>query len=334
MQRGRCRSFYANLQPDRLTKTHPPFKHSMKSMFEEASKFSQDLSHFDTSSVVNFKRMFAYAFVFDQDISMWDVGSAESMQSMFEGSGFDHSLCTWGNALESSVDVEGMFAGSGCRNMTDPDLLQTPPGPFCYRCRPICKSVSACTNLLWYKCQTPTSDRCKTTSSCFNNALEECCPGASVPTKSYKAQVLTKYKDQRCRWCTKDAVCAAQPQVTACLSNNCTANATCFASGVSKACCHGFKAPAAFLNLTRVIARKSCLDKSVCTPPRRPIRVCAAKVRRSCNTCDSTRLEPCLQNVIARPVNTKEGCCLPGGQEEKTKNVEKVLIVHNALYCE
>jgi Mycoplasma protein of unknown function, DUF285 len=299
--------------------------------------FNRDLRHFDTSSVVSFKEMFYDAQEFNQDISMWNLGSAKFLKGMLAGfyeQKFDQDLCVWGATLSEDADVSGMFTNTRCSEKRDPDLSQTPPGPFCYRCRPICKSVSACTNLLWQTCRTPSSDRCKTTSSCFNNALEECCTGASVPTKSYKAQVLTKYKDQHCRWCTKDAVCAAQPQVTACLFKNCTANATCFASGVSKACCHGFKAPAAFLNRTRVIARKSCLDKSACTTPLRPIRVCAAKVRRSCNTCDSTRLEPCLQNVIARPVNTKEGCCLPGGQEEKTKNVEKVLIVHNALYCE
>jgi hypothetical protein len=267
---------------------------------------------------------------------MWDLGSARFLQGMFEGGfnaphEFGQDLCAWCDTLDPSADVTGMFAYTACPNTSDPDLSQTPPGPLCYRCRPKCKSVSACTNLLWQSC----GSSCNTASSCFDSALEDCCPGASVPTNSYQVQVLAKYKDQHCHWCTKDEVCATQLQVKVCVSSkNCSVNASCLANAVSRVCCHGFIAKGENLNRTRVNARNACLDKNVCNPPPHPIRLCAAKVRRSCHTCNSMRLEACLQQVVARTVNTMEGCCLPGGQEEKTKNVEKALIVYNSIYGE
>jgi Mycoplasma protein of unknown function, DUF285 len=368
---------------------------SMESMFNGAELFNQDLSQFDTSSVVNFRSMFYEARLFNQDISMWNLGSAKFLQLMFaSGYGFtlnfNQDLCSWGTKLDKAAFLKQMFWRSGCSTKGDPDLSQTPPGPFCYPCEiPKCQTVSACSNQVWQTCGqscnaavtcftsgvkgcctdgnpapayvenvrakyeidycidkcasvsvcvaqvwTSCGPSCNITAVCFNNALEGCCPGASTPTIAYKSQVLAAYNVQHCPNCIGFAACATQPKVKLCLSptKKCMVNATCFVNAVSKECCQGKQTKLAYLNRTRVSARKACLKQIACTPPLKPFLACAKKVHQYCRFCNPKLLEPCLVEFIGRQANIG-GCCLPGGQEEKTKKVEKVMKRYLAVYC-
>lgn len=213
---------------------------SMGSMFFNAGKFNQDLSHFDTSSVVNFKYMFFRALRFNQDISMWDLGSAKFLQNMFSGGAgywmsFDQDLCAWGSDLDKAADVAYMFYRTGCSNATDPDLSQTPPGPFCYPCQPpppSCISVPACTNQVWLKCK----PSCNTT--CFTNGVKGCCTDGK-PSPAYIGNVRAKYETDHCK-CTNASVCVAQVW-TSC-GPSCNTTATCFSNAL-EGCCPGPSTP-------------------------------------------------------------------------------------------
>ena len=65
----------------------------ISSMFEQ-SKFNQDISRWDVSSVTNMYRMF-YNSEFNQDIGDWDVSSVTDMFIMFYGSKFKQDISRW-----------------------------------------------------------------------------------------------------------------------------------------------------------------------------------------------------------------------------------------------
>ncbi len=109
----------------------------MSYMFNGASSFNSDLSTWDTSSVIDMNHMFHSAFQFNSDISAWNVSQVTDMTDMFySAASFNRDLCPWGSQLYGkSVDVSFMWAGaSSCPKQFPPDLLQDPPGPFCYNC--------------------------------------------------------------------------------------------------------------------------------------------------------------------------------------------------------
>jgi hypothetical protein len=67
--------------------------------------------------------MFENANSFNQNLSSWDVANVENTTRMFgNATSFNQNPCPWGIA---QVDVADMFLGSGCDEVTDPDLSTT-----------------------------------------------------------------------------------------------------------------------------------------------------------------------------------------------------------------
>jgi surface protein len=55
----------------------------MQSMFNNALLFDQELSSWNTSSIISMTEMFYHASSFNQDISSWDVDQVISCSSIF-----------------------------------------------------------------------------------------------------------------------------------------------------------------------------------------------------------------------------------------------------------
>jgi len=84
---------------------------SLESMFENATSFNSDISHWDVSTITDMSHMFSGAFAFNQDISAWDVSSVESMAYMFSrASDFNQDIGNWDVSSVGSMDA--MFAGA------------------------------------------------------------------------------------------------------------------------------------------------------------------------------------------------------------------------------
>ena len=105
-------------------------------MFYAASAFDSDLSDWNTSSTTTMSNMFNGASTFNSNLASWDVSAVTDMKFMFKASSvFNSDLCSWGAMLlKPGVVMGGMFSGSGCQEIRDPDLRASPPGPFCHVC--------------------------------------------------------------------------------------------------------------------------------------------------------------------------------------------------------
>ena len=107
----------------------------MDTCFWGASSFNQPIGRWDVSKCVDMNYMFRDAIRFNADISSWDVSSVRNMTGMFDGAyGFEQDLCSWGARTAATSEVVDMFSLTKCPNTNDPNLSQTPPGPFCFTC--------------------------------------------------------------------------------------------------------------------------------------------------------------------------------------------------------
>ena len=80
----------------------------MSQMFQNASRFNEDLSDWDVSSVTDFSRMFNGVPTFDQDLGDWDVSSATDLTDMFHAvtlsrENYDSLLAGW-SAIDADED--------------------------------------------------------------------------------------------------------------------------------------------------------------------------------------------------------------------------------------
>mmetsp|Transcript_24946 Transcript_24946/g.47374 ORF Transcript_24946/g.47374 Transcript_24946/m.47374 type:complete len:170 (+) Transcript_24946:2-511(+) len=117
---------------------------SMQRMFFFNQVFNQPLEAWDVSRVVDMSNMFAFARDFDQPLGGWNVSSVIDMGGMFfslYGRNFRQNLCPWGPLLQGRSVVfqdpqfgRNIFYGTKCPSTANPNLLSSPPGPFCHAC--------------------------------------------------------------------------------------------------------------------------------------------------------------------------------------------------------
>ena len=95
----------------------------------------------DVSNVDRFEHMFRGASKFDVDISGWNVIKGTDYSRFLDGATlFNRNLCSWGpkilaNPSGTGTPVLAMFLNTpACGSSADPNLLASPPGPFCAPC--------------------------------------------------------------------------------------------------------------------------------------------------------------------------------------------------------
>ena len=72
---------------------------------------------------------------FDVDVSGWDIAKVTAFDGAFNScTAFNYNLCSFGNTIDITATVTGMFGTSGCDETIDPDFGASPIGPFCRAC--------------------------------------------------------------------------------------------------------------------------------------------------------------------------------------------------------
>ena len=81
---------------------------TMSYLFDNQSKFNEDISGWDVGNVTNMYGMFFNATSFNQDLSDWDVRNAKNMQRMFYAArSFNQDLSGWD--VRNVKDMREMF---------------------------------------------------------------------------------------------------------------------------------------------------------------------------------------------------------------------------------
>ncbi|WP_460490181.1 BspA family leucine-rich repeat surface protein, partial [Belliella aquatica] len=84
---------------------------NVRSLFEGAKRFNQDISNWNTGNITNMSRMFWQASAFNQPIGSWDVSKVTTMGSMFSGaSSFNADLGMWD--VSNVEDFFSMFSSA------------------------------------------------------------------------------------------------------------------------------------------------------------------------------------------------------------------------------
>jgi surface protein len=87
----------------------------MSSLFNDKTKFNQDISAWDVSRVTSMRSMFRNAQEFNIDISRWDTSSVTDMNAMFQSaSKFNRPIGTW--TTQNVQNMERMFQGASAFN--------------------------------------------------------------------------------------------------------------------------------------------------------------------------------------------------------------------------
>ncbi len=80
----------------------------MKSMFQNATSFNQNLNNWDVSNVTNMNYMLYGAISFNQCLDKWDVSKAENMYGMFlNTTSFNQNIKNWN--VSNVTNMQFMF---------------------------------------------------------------------------------------------------------------------------------------------------------------------------------------------------------------------------------
>lgn len=84
---------------------------SMQGMFNGASNFNSDISHWNVSNVTDMSNMFNEASTFNQPLNSWNMSLVTNVNSMFRGANaFNQNLNDWD--MSNVVTVANMFQGN------------------------------------------------------------------------------------------------------------------------------------------------------------------------------------------------------------------------------
>mmetsp|Transcript_2801 Transcript_2801/g.6277 ORF Transcript_2801/g.6277 Transcript_2801/m.6277 type:complete len:141 (+) Transcript_2801:778-1200(+) len=106
-------------------------------MFFRASQFNHGgIAKWDVQNVENMKSMFEGAIQFNQDIGDWNVANVKSMAYMFQDAiHFRQNLCDWKSRMKHATTstCTKMFSGTNCSHRSTVHCVKE-VGGFCESC--------------------------------------------------------------------------------------------------------------------------------------------------------------------------------------------------------